>query len=134
MPNFKNMIGGTFEDLEEAVVKPVKDATGQALEQAVQTAKPLSPQQIQQKQQTQQEDQVRLAKTRQWVKNLTQDLAKARQDSEEKDKQRLESMQVEEQQSEQKELIQEQSKEEQLVQQAKQRQMAEMKAGKGVGG
>ncbi len=32
----KNVIGGTFEDLNEAVVRPVSDEVGKALEQGVQ--------------------------------------------------------------------------------------------------
>lgn len=33
----KNIIGGTFEDIDEAIVKPVADEVGKALEQGVQT-------------------------------------------------------------------------------------------------
>lgn len=37
MPNAKQIIGGTFEDIGEAVVKPVIDEVGRAAEQGIQT-------------------------------------------------------------------------------------------------
>ena len=126
----KNIIGGTFEDLEEAVVEPVKDQVGQALEQAVQT-KPLTPMQKQQKVQAEQDRQVRLSKTRQWFENLAKAQVKVREQNKQKENMRLQAEEEQQQTEEQERQVKSQSRREQLVTQAQKNEMAEIKPGRG---
>ena len=75
MPNLKNVIGGTFEDVNTSVVKPVKDEVGQAIETGTQSVVYGPPPQSQNPQnlqpidndhnkQKQLEDQKKMAETR----------------------------------------------------------------------
>jgi hypothetical protein len=81
-----NPIGGTLEDINEAIVKPVADGVGQAIEVGTKsvTGQTLTPQQIQQKQE---ETQNKLSDARRRIK-YWQDLAEAQRRVREEEKQK----------------------------------------------
>lgn len=86
----KNVIGGTFEDLNEAVVKPVTDEVGKALEQGVQTviSGPKQTQNPQNPQAKQAETQAKLAESRRKIK-WWQDLEEAQRRVRDQEKQKI---------------------------------------------
>lgn len=125
------MIGGTFEDLEEAIGESVRDSAVEAIEQTTQVANPPTQQQIQDKQLAKQEEQIRQYKLKQWRENLKAAQAKARAENEQKEKMRLQKMEQQEQIKKQEKVVGKQSKNQQLVAQAQQNEMVESKPNKG---
>lgn len=116
----KNIIGGTFEDVGEAVVTPIRDEVGKALEQGVQTvvsgpktALPNKPQAGNSKIETQKN----LAEARRKIK-WWQDLEEAQKRVREGQKQKqMQATQVvqEEKQIKQFEVVRKQKKDENLI-------------------
>lgn len=95
MSNSKNIIGGTFEDVNEAVVKPVTDEVGKAIESGVQSVvqgpvQKSAPQQPFEGKQL--EDQKKLVEARRkidWWKTLGEAQRKAREEERQKQMQRV---------------------------------------------
>jgi hypothetical protein len=107
-------IGGTFEDIQEevttAVIEPIKDQVGEAIEAGVQSviaAKPITPQQKQQKKQEEQKGLIEARRKIAWWQNLSADQQKVR----EEEKQRIEMKKQQEEQVEQQKAQSEQVKE-----------------------
>jgi hypothetical protein len=95
----KNIIGGTFEDVSDAVVKPVSDEVGKAIESGVQAVvvgpKQLTPQQLQQKQ-TDTTNQLTEARRKiTWWKSLDEAQKKVREEQKQK---QMQTQQVDQQQ------------------------------------
>ncbi len=97
-------ITGEIGEAVQEVASDVKDSIGEAIEQGVQAAStsPLTPQQQQQKQQSdhQKEGEVqgRLARIRQWFKNIQSDQYKVRSENTQKEQNRI-HVQMQEQQA-----------------------------------
>lgn len=87
-------LGGTFEDIGDAVVKPFVDQVGKALEEGGSTIihptpKPVQSQTPQKNPQVQlQEDRNKTASIRQWFSNLNQDLKRIRDERKQKEAQK----------------------------------------------
>lgn len=127
MANIKQMIGGTFEDIGEAVVQPMKDGVGQALEQGAQTTTNTSPITPQQKQKTQTEVQGRLVEARRkidWWKKLAQEQQKVRDQQKQEELQRLQNQQNTTQQAQQNVQFEQSKKQQQLHPSISQKQTA----------
>jgi len=90
------------------VVRDVKDAVGEAIEQGVQsvTSPNLTPQQLQQKQQENQKKELdrqkQLVYTRKWLQDVAQAQEKVRMENKQKEQQRLQNQQQEKQVTEMK--------------------------------
>ena len=122
MVNIVKPIGGTFEDVNDALVKPAADVVGKAIEAGVQAvvagAKQLTPQQLQQKQTDKtnqlQEERRKIA----WWRNLDEAQKKVREAEKQKQMQKVQVTQQQQQQVKQFENVQKQ-KEDLNLQRAK---------------
>lgn len=146
MANSGNVIGQFKDEVIETtgeVVKDVKDAVGEMIEQGIQST--TSPQQIQpfDSAQGRQEDQKKelnrqkqIAYTRRWLQNLQMSQQKARLEAKQKEQQRLQSQQQEVQEKKVEKIQKQQASKKPggTVQDAILRSQAEYKPGKGVGG
>ncbi len=93
MVNAGKVIGGTFEDVSDAVIKPVSDEVGKAIESGVQSVvsgpKQLTPQQLQQKQ-TDKTNQLAEARRKiAWWRNLDEAQRKVRELEKQRKMQRI---------------------------------------------
>ena len=135
MADSGNVIGQFKDEIEQVsgeVAQDVKDSVGEAIEQGVQSVigTTLTPQQIQQKQM---EEQKQLAEARrkiEWYKRIDQEQKLIRQ------KEQQEKMQKQQEETQQKQVqeIQKVQKKQKIPEEVRARAMAELKAGRGVGG
>ena len=146
MAGIKNVIGGTFEDVSEAVVKPIQDEVGQAIEQGVQSvtgktplpqddsqSNAFSPEELQSKKL---EDQKKLKEAQykiQWWKKLDEQQRSVREMQRQKNEQRLQVIAQEQKKKEEVKQFQLVEKKQKLNE-SQARSQAERKAGRGVGG
>lgn len=131
MVNFVKPIGGTFEDVGDAVVKPVADEVGKAIEQGVQAVvtgpKQLTPQQLQQKQVDKTNNLQEARRKIAWWRNLDEAQRKVREAEKQK---QMQSLQVTQQQQQVKQFeITQKKKEDINLQRTKTK--TEIKAGVG---
>ena len=101
MVNIVKPIGGTFEDVNDALVKPTADEVGKAIESGVQAVvtgpKQLTPQQLQQKQ-TDKTNQLQEARRKiAWWRNLDEAQKKVREAEKQKQMQKVQVNQQQQQ-------------------------------------
>lgn len=133
-------IGQVTEEVVQTtgeVVKDVRDAVGEMIEQNVQATvgSQLTPQQQQQKQQQEQQELEKVRKVINYYKNLGADIKKAENERKQKEQERLKRMQEEEQAKKvQKTQMQQAPKRPGAIREDIARTQAERGKGRGVGG
>lgn len=132
MVGIKGVVSQIPQEISEAAVKPVIDEVGKAIEQGIQSVvgSQLTPQQLQEKQL---EEQKKLAHARRVIEHYRRIEEAQRAVRTAKKQEEMQKKQEESQQKQAQEIKKEQKKQK-LPEEVRARAMAEMKAGRGVGG